>query len=143
MNRAWFVTSALQPDIPLDGPFVSYDECAKRCVTRVDRLTALRAFVERRIPAIYIPHLFEVQLAEVRHLYSAQDAHEAPPKRAASSGGRGEAVLPPVVYTYTRGDLVALCRSLEIRPPPSGADKAGIIEHIEKQLRRLERGARG
>lgn len=140
-SRAWFVTSATDSTTPLDGPFSTRDECEARCLLRTDRMTVLRSFVARRVPAYYVPHLFEVQLSEVLHYKRPQDASTvAPPAPKAATTGP---MLPAVVYSYTRSDLLVLCRSLELRAPPSSADKAAIIEHIEKQLRTLQRGARG
>lgn len=138
-SRAWFVTSATDSTTPLDGPFSTRDECEARCLLRTDRMTVLRSFVARRVPAYYVPHLFEVQLSEVLHYKRPQDA--ATSVSAPERGARVEPMLPAVVYGYTRGDLLVLCRSLELRAPPSSADKAAIIEHIEKQLRTLARGA--
>ena len=144
MPRAWFVTAATDPDTPLDGPFVERDECERRCLQRTDRMTVLRAFTDKRVPAYYVPHQFEVREMEVRHLYrdAAERAREMAKVPVRARVGPADApLLPPVVHTYTRGDLLILCKSLELRAPPTSADKAGIISHIEKQLRTLSRGA--
>lgn len=137
MARAWFVTAACDAATPLDGPFASYDECARRCVARTDRMTVLAAFVAHRMPGYYVPHQFEVRYSEVLHYKGPESA---PPPTAPAPRVAPSPTLPDVVYTYTRTDLLALCKGLEIRPPPSSADKAAIITHIEKQLRTLARG---
>lgn len=141
-GHAWFVTSATDPNTPLDGPFLSRDDCEARCLLRTDRLTTLRAFVAGRLPGYYVPRLFGVQV-ETRHLHRAEaraGGRFVARERHASGGGP---LLPEVVHTYTRGGLLALCKALELRMPSSGADKAGIIEHIEKELRALEKGTHG
>lgn len=130
------MTSATDPDTPLDGPFASYEECGRRCLTRTDRGTVLAHFLARRLPAYYVPRQFEIRETEVLHYKWADE-----PPRAAPAPARTGPVLPDVVYTYTRAQLLTLCKGLELQPPSHTADRARIIEHMEKQLRALARGS--
>jgi hypothetical protein len=103
-------------------------------------MTVLAHFTAHRIPAYYVPHQFEVREIEVRHLYRQESARAESARPPAPKAGGGP-MLPPIVHTYTRGELLTLCQGLELRAPPHNTDKAGIIEHIEKQLRTLARSA--
>lgn len=143
-EHRWFVTAALDADTPLDGPFETRDACEVRCLLRTDKGTTLRAFQVGRLPAVYVPHLFSVHESEPRHLYKAQAAADVAAvarERHVGGGGAGGALnLPAIVHTYTRGGLLALCRALELRMPHGGADRAGIIRHMERELAALARG---
>lgn len=132
--RYWYVTSVCQADVALDGPFERRDDCEVRCVVRADTLSTLRAVLAGRLVSYYVPRQFETRV-EVPHLYRSKEV-VAPPLRT-----QGPGLLPPIVYTYARGNLLVLCRALGLDAPPHAADRAQIILHMEAQLHMLSKGA--
>lgn len=136
--KAWFVTSAMQPDVPLDGPFEWRDDCEIRCIVRADTWSTMRAVAEGRLLSYYVPRQFETRI-EVPHYNRAQSVSGERVGVAPRTQGPG--LLPPIVYTYARGELLTLCRALGLETPSTRYDRAQIILHMERQLHMLSKGA--
>lgn len=138
MPHAWWVTSATQPDRPLEGPYASKDDADTACLRRTDPVTAARALVEGRLPCYYLSRQFEIgTTVEVLHLYRPERAEVA----ALPEPPVGGSLLPQIVYTYQRSALLTLCRALQLPPPPQQSDRQAILAHMEQKLRSLARAA--
>lgn len=135
------------------GPFRTFDEADTACLLLHARSTivgAAEAWSKGKrngaIPAWYIPvqRAFEIRRgvaegwAEVPHLYRQLEAEQ---ERARKAGK--QPLLPAKVYTYSRTDLLCLCRALTIKEPIGSArlTRAGVIEYIEQELEKMRRHA--
>lgn len=127
------MVSATRPDVKLDGPYATRDAALTAALKRADPWTAARALAARRLPYVYQVRQFEMPVrvgSEVAH-YKRALAPTPTEARALSK------LLPPLVYTYTRGALLTLCAALKLPPPPEHSNRAEILEHMEQHLRML------
>lgn len=136
-RRGWWVVSAMRPDVKLDGPYETRDAAQTAALKRADPWTAVRALAARRMPYVYQVRQFEMpQSAEsgAAHYKRTQAPVTASaPQQARTLSG----LLPPLVYTYTRGALLTLCEALKLPPPPEHSNRSEILEHMEQHLRML------
>jgi len=130
--KGWYVTALTKPTERLDGPY-PYERCQIECLRRLDPATVRRYVAAGTIPALYLPRLFEVPAQLSAYIKEEVSTAVAGAARLPRGGG----VLPSVVYTYTRGNLVLLCEVLGLPTPAASLDRAAILDHINEGLLRL------